>query len=38
MTWDAGVGKPKVEFFPADEYVGKDLYEAFPKLYERFGE
>ena len=37
MTWDAGVGKPKVEFFPADDYVGKDLYEAFPKLYERFG-
>ena len=37
LTWDAGAGKPKVEFFPADEYVGKDLYEVFPKVYERFG-
>jgi len=37
LTWDAGAGKPKVEFFPADEYTGKDLYEVFPKVYERFG-
>jgi len=37
MGWDAGASKPKVEFFPADEYVGKDLYEVFPKVYERFG-
>jgi len=37
LTWDAKAGKPKVEFFPADEYAGKDLYEVFPKLYERFG-
>ena len=36
LTWDAGVGKPKVEFSPADEYAGKDLYEVFPKVYERF--
>ncbi len=36
LTWDAGAGKPKVEFSPADEYAGKDLYEVFPKLYERF--
>lgn len=28
---------PEVEFLPADEYVGKDLYEVFPQLYERFG-
>jgi aldehyde:ferredoxin oxidoreductase len=38
LKWGAGAGKPKVEFFPADEYVGKDLYETFPKLYGRFGD
>ena len=37
LTWDAGAGKPKVEILPADEYKGKDLYKAFPKVYERFG-
>ena len=31
LTWDAGAGKPKIEFSPADEYAGKDLYEAFRK-------
>lgn len=36
ITWDADKGKPKVEFFPADEYVGKDLFEVFPKIYDRF--
>lgn len=38
LTWDVHSGKPKVEFFPAGEYVGKNLYEVFPKVYERFGE
>ena len=37
LTWDKGGDKPAVEFFPADEYSGKDLYEVFPKVYERFG-
>lgn len=37
LTWDALAAKPKAEFFPADEYAGKDLYEVFPKIYERFG-
>lgn len=37
VTWDVGAGKPKVEFMPANEYVGTDLYDVFPKLYERFG-
>jgi aldehyde:ferredoxin oxidoreductase len=36
LSWDAGAGKPRVEFSPADEFAGKDLYEVFPKLYERF--
>jgi aldehyde:ferredoxin oxidoreductase len=38
LTWDGNAGKPKVEFFPADEYTGKDLYEVFPKVYGRFGD
>jgi aldehyde:ferredoxin oxidoreductase len=37
LTWDAKGGKPKVEFFAADQYKGEDLYEAFPKVYKRFG-
>jgi aldehyde:ferredoxin oxidoreductase len=36
LTWDAGAGKPKIEFSPADEVAGKDLYEGFRKVYERF--
>ncbi len=37
ITWDRAAEKPKVEFFDATEYAGKDLYEAFPEIYERFG-
>jgi aldehyde:ferredoxin oxidoreductase len=37
LAWDEAAGKPKVEFLPADEYVGQDLYEVFPKVFERFG-
>jgi aldehyde:ferredoxin oxidoreductase len=37
LTWDAKAGKPKVEFFAADQYKGGDLYEVFPKVYKRFG-
>ncbi len=37
LTWDAAAAKPKVEFFDATEYLGKDLYEVFPQLYARFG-
>lgn len=35
ITWENDM--PKVEFMPADEYVGRDLYEAFPEVYARFG-
>jgi len=38
LTWDAKAGKPKVEFLPADDYKGKDLYEVYPKLFKQFGE
>ena len=37
LSWNEAEGKPKVEFLPADEYVGQDLYEIYPKLFERFG-
>jgi aldehyde:ferredoxin oxidoreductase len=37
LAWDEAAGKPKVEFLPADEYVGQDLYKVFPKVFERFG-
>jgi aldehyde:ferredoxin oxidoreductase len=37
LSWDSAAGKPKVQFSPADEYTGKDLYEVFPRVYERFG-
>ncbi len=29
--------KPAVEFMPATDYVGRNLYEVFPELYEKFG-
>ncbi len=37
ITWDASLSKPKIDFFPADEYTQKPLAEIFPKIYERFG-
>jgi len=37
LSWDQAEGKPKVEFLAADEYVGQDLYEVYPKLFEHFG-
>jgi len=38
LTWDSKAGKPKVDFFDATEYADKNLYDVFPKLYQRFGE
>jgi len=35
--WLLHVTKDGAEFLPADEYVGKGLYEVFPKLFKRFG-
>jgi aldehyde:ferredoxin oxidoreductase len=37
VTWDTAAGKPKVEFFDAAKYTGKDLYKVFPKIYKQFG-
>jgi len=38
LTWDEKAGKPKVELFDATSYTGKDFYEVYPKLYEKFGD
>ncbi|MBN1875324.1 MAG: aldehyde ferredoxin oxidoreductase [Anaerolineae bacterium] len=35
LSWDGE--KPAVEFMPADGYVGKNLYDVFPALFEKFG-
>ncbi len=37
LSWDGAAGKPKVEFLPADEYVGLTAQESFDKVYDRFG-
>jgi aldehyde:ferredoxin oxidoreductase len=37
LYWDKAGSKPKVEFSPADEYPGKELYSVFPEVFERFG-
>jgi aldehyde:ferredoxin oxidoreductase len=37
VTWNWSQQQPTVEFLPADEYAGRDLYEVFPELFERFG-
>ncbi|OQB00759.1 MAG: putative oxidoreductase YdhV [Chloroflexi bacterium ADurb.Bin222] len=36
LRW--GGDAPQVEFMPADEYVGRNLYEVFPEVYARFGD
>ena len=36
--WLLKLDKDKAELHPADEWAGKGLYEAFPSLFERFGE
>jgi aldehyde:ferredoxin oxidoreductase len=38
LTWDAQAARPKVEFFDASKYIGKDLYAVTPEVYKRFGE
>ena len=35
--WGLHITKDGAEFFAADEYAGKSLYEIFPGLFERFG-
>ena len=37
LTWDEGKSEPSIVFLPADEYAGRDLYDVFPELFERFG-
>ncbi len=35
--WMLKLDKDGAELLPADEYVGKGLYEVYPELFERFG-
>jgi aldehyde:ferredoxin oxidoreductase len=37
LSWDADAGRPKLEFLPANEYVGLTSQKAFNKLFDRFG-
>jgi aldehyde:ferredoxin oxidoreductase len=37
LSWDEEAGQPKVEFMPADEYVGLTTQEAYDKLFEKLG-
>jgi aldehyde:ferredoxin oxidoreductase len=37
LSWDEAASKPKVEFLPADEYVGLTAQAAFNQVYDRFG-
>jgi aldehyde:ferredoxin oxidoreductase len=37
LSWDEAAGQPKVEFLPADEYVGLTTQAAFDQVFERFG-
>lgn len=37
VTWDAATGTLNFDWLPADEYAGRDLYEIFPEIYQRFG-
>lgn len=36
--WILRLTKDGAEFLPADEYVGRGLYEVYPLLFQRFGE
>jgi aldehyde:ferredoxin oxidoreductase len=37
VKWDAAAEKPIVEFFDATEHGGKDVYDIYPKIFEKFG-
>jgi aldehyde:ferredoxin oxidoreductase len=37
LSWDESAGQPRVEFLPADEYVGLATQEAFDRVFDRFG-
>jgi aldehyde:ferredoxin oxidoreductase len=37
IGWDAKASKPKVSFHAAEGFTGKDLYDVYPKIFEKFG-
>lgn len=36
ISWDDQTGKPQVAFFDATQYLGKDVYQTFPQIFDRF--
>jgi len=38
IEWDPTAQKPAVVFFDATPYAGRDVYEVYPKIFERFGD
>lgn len=36
VTWDEKAQQPTLEWFDATEFAGQDLYDVFPKVYEKF--
>jgi aldehyde:ferredoxin oxidoreductase len=38
IKWDAEKAQPVVEFFDATEYTGQDVYDVYPKMFEKFGD
>lgn len=38
ISWDSGNEKPKLEWFDAKEFTGQNLYEVYPKVYEKFAD
>jgi len=36
ISWDEEAGQPALEWFDATEFAGQDLYDIYPKVYEKF--
>jgi aldehyde:ferredoxin oxidoreductase len=36
ISWDEEAQQPKLEWFDATEFAGQDLYDVYPKIYEKF--
>jgi len=36
ISWDEEAGQPALEWFDASEYVGQDLYDIYPQVFEKF--
>jgi len=38
IHWDSTAAQPKLEWFDANEFTGQNLYEVYPKVYEKFAD